>query len=149
MGSSIIGFVGFLTIVISCLGLLGMVVYVVEGKLKEVSIRKVLGASEGMLVWQFLKKLLLLLGIAIFIAVPLTVFAANLWLNNFLLRIWVGPGIVGSGIAILLLLGLLTVMSQTFWAALSNPVKSLKSRWIPGDFSRQSKKCATFLFRRL
>lgn len=127
MGSSIIGFVGFLTIVISCLGLLGMVVYVVEGKLKEVSIRKVLGASEGMLVWQLSKGFLLLLGIAIFIAVPLTVFVANLWLNNFLLRISVGPGIVGSGIAILLLLGLLTVMSQTFWAALSNPVKSLKS----------------------
>lgn len=127
MGSSIIGFVGLLTIVIACLGLLGMVVYTVEGKVKEVGIRKVLGASSGSLVWHLSRGFLLLLGIAILIALPLTLLAANLWLNNFLLRISVGPGLLGSGIAILLSLGLFTVISQTWWAARSNPVKSLRS----------------------
>ncbi|MCC6723178.1 MAG: ABC transporter permease [Saprospiraceae bacterium] len=127
MGSSIIGFVGFLTIIIACLGLLGMVVYTVEGKVKEVGIRKVLGASERSLVWQLSKGFLLLLGIAIILAVPLTVFAANQWLNNFLMRITVGPVMLGSGIAILLAIGLFTVVSQTFWAARANPVKSLRS----------------------
>ena len=69
MGSRIIGFVGFLTILISCLGLLGMVVYTIEGRLKEVGIRKVLGASEGNLNWQLAKGFLVLLSIAILIAV--------------------------------------------------------------------------------
>jgi putative ABC transport system permease protein len=127
MGSSIIGFVGFLTIVIACLGLLGMVVYTVEGKVKEVGIRKVLGASDGNIVWQLSKGCLLLLGIAIAAAVPLTLFVANLWLNNFLLRISVSPVLVGSGVAMLLLLGLVPVLSQTWWAARANPVKSLRS----------------------
>lgn len=127
MGSSIIGFVGFLTIIIACLGLLGMVIYTVEGKVKEVGIRKVLGASEGNIVWQLSKGFLLLLGISIAIAVPITLFVANLWLNNFLLRITVSPWIIGSGIGILLLLGLATVVSQTFWAARTNPVVSLRS----------------------
>ncbi len=127
MGSKIIGFVGFLTIVIACLGLLGMVIYTVEGKVKEVGIRKVLGASEGNIVWQLSKSFLLLLGIAIAVAVPLTIFVANLWLNNFPLRITVNPVIVGSGIGILLLLGLFTVVSQTFWAARANPVESLRN----------------------
>lgn len=127
MGSSIIGFVGLLTIVIACLGLLGMVIYVVEGKMKEVGIRKVLGAGEGGLVWQLSRGFLLLMGIAVFIAMPLTVFAANMWLNNFLMRIEIGVGIVALGIAIVLMLGLLTVMSQTFWAARANPVEVLKN----------------------
>lgn len=127
MGSSIIGFVGFLTIIIACLGLLGMVVYTVEGKVKEVGIRKVLGASEGSLVWQLSKGFLLLLGIAIVVAVPLTLFAANLWLNNFLMRITVGPTIIGGGIVVLLAIGLFTVISQTFWAARANPIHALRS----------------------
>ena len=77
MGSRIIGFIGFLTILISCLGLLGMVVYTVEGKLKEMGIRKVLGASEGNIIWQLSKGFLILLSIAILIAVPLTIFLGN------------------------------------------------------------------------
>ena len=83
MGSSIIGFVGVLTIIISCMGLLGMVVYTIEGKLKEVGVRKVLGASTGNINWHLSKGFFLLLGIAILIAVPFTIFAANLWLQNF------------------------------------------------------------------
>lgn len=127
MGSSIIGFVGFLTIVIACLGLLGMVVYTVEGKVKEVGIRKVLGASETNIIWQLSKGFLLLMGVAILVAVPITLFVSNLWLNNFLLRITVGPWILATGIGILLGLGLITVLSQTFSAASANPVKSLRS----------------------
>ncbi|MBE2206336.1 MAG: ABC transporter permease [Saprospiraceae bacterium] len=127
MGSSIIGFVGFLTIVIACLGLLGMVVYVVEGSVKEVGIRKVLGAGEARLVWQLSKGFLLLMCIAVFIAVPLTVFAADMWLNNFLMRISVEVEMVALGISIVLFLGLLTVMSQTYWAARANPIEAIKN----------------------
>ena len=127
MGSKIIGFVGFLTILISWLGLLGMVIYTIEGRLKEVGIRKVLGASEGNLNWQLAKGFFVLLGIAIIIAVPLTIFLSNLWLQNFLIRINVGFEIVLLGVGIILSLALTTIFSQTRLAARANPVNVLKN----------------------
>lgn len=127
MGSKIIGFVGFLTILIACLGLLGMVMYTVEGRIKEVGILKVLGASERNVIWQLSKGFILLLGIAIVIAVPLTILGANLWLQNFVLRINVSPSMILAGIGILFVLGTLTVVSQTYLAAKTNPVRSLRN----------------------
>ncbi|MEM8525396.1 MAG: FtsX-like permease family protein [Bacteroidota bacterium] len=127
MGSKIIGFVGFLTILIACMGLLGMVIYTVEGRIKEIGIRKVLGASEKNMIWQLSKGFVWLLGIAIVIAVPLTIFGANLWLQNFVIRVSVSPSMILMGIGILLLLGILTVVSQTYLAAKTNPVESLRS----------------------
>ena len=127
MGSSIIGFVGFLTILISCLGLLGMVIYTIEGRLKEVGIRKVLGASEGNLNWQLAKGFLFLLGIAIVIAVPLTVFLSNLWLQNFLIRVNVSFGMILTGVGIILLLAFITILSQTRLATQMNPSDILKN----------------------
>lgn len=127
MGSSIIGFVGALTIIIACLGLLGMVIYSVEGKVKEVGIRKILGASEKGLIWQLSKGFLMLLGIALIMAVPFTLFAANIWLDFFQIRITIGPTLILTGVGLMLMLGLGTVMSQTYFAAKRNPVKSLRS----------------------
>lgn len=127
MGSSIIGFVGFLTILIACMGLLGMVIYNVEGRIKEVGIRKVFGASEGNIIWHLSKGFFMLLGIAIAIAVPLTLLAANAWLQNFILRINIGPLLLMQGVGIMLLLGLVTVISQTFKAARNNPIESLRT----------------------
>ena len=127
MGSSIIGFVGFLTILISCLGLLGMVIYNIEGRMKEMGIRKILGASEINLNWQLAKGFLLLLGIAILMAVPLTIFLSNLWLQNFLIRINVSWEIIISGVGIILLLAFITILSQTHFAAKNNPVNILRN----------------------
>jgi len=127
MGSKIIGFVGFLTILISCLGLLGMVIYTIEGRLKEVGIRKVLGASEGNLNWQLAKGFFVLLGIAIIIAVPLTMFLSNLWLQNFIIRINIGFEIILLGVGIILFLALITIFSQTRLAVKTNPVNVLKN----------------------
>ena len=126
MGSKIIGFIGFLTILISCMGLLGMVIYTIEGKLKEIGVRKVLGASESSLNWQLAKSFLKLLGLAIFLAVPLTVVLLNLWLQNFTMRINIGFGLVFFSIAIMLTLALTTLFSQTFFAARTNPVDILQ-----------------------
>jgi putative ABC transport system permease protein len=126
MGSQIIGFIGLLTIVISCLGLLGMVIYATESRIKEVGIRKVLGASAANIVWKLSKGFLFLLGIAVLIGLPLTLLISNLWLQNFFLRIQIGVWIPLSGIGVLLALGLLTVLSQTYLAAQRNPVESLR-----------------------
>lgn len=123
MGSQIIGFIGLLTIVISCLGLLGMVIYATESRIKEVGIRKVLGASPADIIWKLSKSFLFLLGVAVLIGLPITLIVANLWLQNFFLRIQIGIGIPLLGIAFLLSLGMLTVLSQTYLAARRNPVE--------------------------
>ena len=127
MGSKIIGFVGVLTIIIACLGLLGMVIYTVEGRIKEVGIRKILGASVLNIVWKLSKSFVSLLGIAIILAVPITIFGANLWLQNFWLRMTITPFLVFSGIGIMISLGLFTIVSQTIIAANSNPVEALRN----------------------
>lgn len=126
VGSRIIGFVGFLTILIACLGLLGMVIYTVEGKTKEVGIRKVLGASVGHIIWQLSKRFVWLIFMSILIAVPITILGANLWLQNFYLRISIGPLMILGGISILLTLAGITIISQTFFAANQNPVHAIR-----------------------
>jgi len=127
MGSKMVGFIGFLSILISCMGLLGIVIYTTETKMKEVGIRKVLGASKKNIIWRLSKGFFILLGIAILIATPLTIAGANLWLQNFINRMSITPLLVFSGIAIILFLGIATVISQTFLAASAHPVKSLRS----------------------
>ncbi len=127
MGSSIIGFVGFLTILISCLGLLGMVIYTIEGRLKEVGVRKILGAKEANLNWHLAKGFISLLGIAIVISVPFVLFISNLWLQNFLIRINVSLGMILSGVGIILLLATITILSQTRLATRMNPSDILKN----------------------
>lgn len=127
IGSKIIGVVGFLTILIACMGLLGMVIYAIEGKIKEVGIRKVLGASVGHIVWHLSKQFLWLLVIATVLALPLALFGANLWLQNFILRMKVGPLILLAGTGVLFSLGFVTILSQTYLAARTSPSKTLKS----------------------
>ena len=122
-----ISFVGFLSILIACMGLLGIVIYTTQTKMKEVGIRKVLGASRSNIIWRLSKSFFILLGIAVLIATPLTIVGANLWLQNFAYQMTITPLLVLSGIAILLLLGFVTVFSQTYLAASANPVDSLRS----------------------
>ena len=122
-----IGFVGFLSILIACMGLLGIVIYTTESKMKEVGIRKILGASKKSLVWKLSKSFFLLLGIAIVIATPLTIAGANMWLQNFAYQMTITPILVLSGITIILIVGLGTVVSQTYLAASANPVDSFRS----------------------
>ncbi len=127
MGSRIIGYVGFLAIIIACMGLLGMVIYTVEGRIKDVSIRKVLGATESNIVWYLSKGFVLLLVIAVLIAAPLTLIIANIWLQNFVLRISFDFAMVFFPISFLFIIGLLPVILQTYVAARTNPVKTLKN----------------------
>lgn len=122
----VFGFLTFLAVSIACLGLLGMAVFTAESRIKEVGIRKVLGASVIQLILLLSKGFLQLLLLAVLIAVPLTYFINNLWMQNFANRIELGAGIFLSGVVIMLVLGLVIIVSQTFNAARSNPVESLK-----------------------
>ena len=125
---TIIGFLAFLTISIAALGLLGMGVYTAETKLKEISIRKVLGASEGHLVQLLSRSFLWLLVIASAIAIPATyyVFDQIILVDNAY-RDSIGVLELTLGVIIIFTIGFITIGSQTWKAAKSNPAQTLRA----------------------
>jgi putative ABC transport system permease protein len=123
----VVGFLGLLGMVIACLGLLGMAMYTVETKAKEISVRKVMGASAKDLTLLLSKGYFVVLGVALLIAAPLTYFLGNMMLQEFAQRISLSPLLFLPGVLLLLLVAGITVGSQTVKAALANPVKSLRS----------------------
>lgn len=123
---SVIGFITIMAIVIACLGLLGMATYSVERKRKEVGIRKVLGAADFSIAMLLSREFLVMLFIAVGIAAPLSYVANNLWLQMLPNRVDFGFGMVILGTMVLLILGLITIGSQTWRASRSNPVDVLK-----------------------
>lgn len=123
---SIVGSLAFIAITIACLGMLGMATYTAERKKKEVGIRKVLGAEVSAIVLLLSKDFLKVLVIAICIGAPLSWYMNNLWLQNFANRAEFGFGTIILGTMLLLILGLLTIGSQTIRVSRSSPVDTLK-----------------------
>ena len=123
---SILSVITFLAITISCLGLLGMATYATETRIKEISIRKVLGCSDGALVYLLSKGFIVILLIAIVIAVPAAYFINNLWLEQLAYHVSVDVVTVGLGIISLLIFSGLTIGSQTWRAVFVSPVENLK-----------------------
>ena len=124
---SLLGFLGFIALAIATLGLLGLVVYTVEVKGKEISIRKIIGASEKQLVSILSKSFIKLLLIAGLIAMPVGWLLAYIFLQNFSLRTKFGFINVMMCFLFLLIIGLFTIISQTYKAAAANPVRNLRS----------------------
>ena len=122
----ILSIVSFLAILISCLGLLGMATYTTETRMKEISIRKVLGSDSKSLVLLLSKGFLGVLVLAIAIGVPAAYLVNNLWLELIAYHTTISLLIVAQGVLILLLFGVLTVGSQTIKATFVNPVNNLK-----------------------
>jgi len=116
-----------IAILISCLGLFGLATFTVERRAKEIGIRKVLGASELMIVSILSSDFAKMVLVAILIALPLSFFIVREWLSNFAFKIglewWF---FLGAG-GLTMLIALFTVSFQSIKAALMNPVKSLKS----------------------
>jgi len=121
------GFFAVLAIFISCLGLFGLAAYVAEQRTREIGIRKVLGASVPQL-WMLLSKdFMLLVLISCLIASPLAFYFLQGWLQKYEYRIHIGPAVfLGAGVAAMVIT-IVTVSFQSVKAALTNPVKSLKS----------------------
>ena len=115
-----------IAIIVSCLGLLGLSSYMTEQRTKEIGIRKVLGASVTQIVKLLSVEFTRWVVLANFIAWPLTWFAMNLWLKEFVYRMNMNVGIfLVSGLSVIVI-ALLTIGVQTIRAANSNPVKALK-----------------------
>jgi ABC-type antimicrobial peptide transport system permease subunit len=125
----IIGFLAFLAISIASMGLFGMVAFTTETRLKEISIRKVMGATEGSLIYLLSRGFLVLLSVAALIALPITYFFfENVVLTNFPYHIPVQMTELFVGLPAVLLIAFLMIGSQTMKAAKSNPTEVLRSQ---------------------
>jgi len=116
-----------ISIFICCIGLWGLIAFVVVRKTKEIGIRKVLGASVSGIVQLLSKDFFKLIGIAIVIASPVAWYFMNDWLQNFAYRINISWSVFVLAAAMALLIALLTISFQAIKAAISNPVKSLRT----------------------
>jgi putative ABC transport system permease protein len=117
----------FLAIFISCLGLLGLAMFTAEQRLKEIGIRKVLGASVGSLFALLSSEFLVLVVIAMLIATPVAWYGMNEWLRNFAYHTPVQWWVFALAGGLIILIALATVSLQAIKAALVNPIKSLRS----------------------
>jgi ABC-type antimicrobial peptide transport system permease subunit len=115
------------SIFIGCLGLYGLVSFMANQKVKEVGIRKVLGASVGSIVVLFSKEFIQLILIAFLLAVPLVWYVMNRWLEEFSYKVSLHWSVFLAGIVSTLAVALLTVSYRAIKAALTNPVHTLRS----------------------
>ncbi|MFA8343661.1 MAG: ABC transporter permease [Rhodothermaceae bacterium] len=117
----------FLTIFIACLGLIGMASYTVERKSKEISIRKVLGASVNNLMMKYVREFLKWIVFANLIAIPLAYYLMEKWLTGFAYRMEISFDIFLITGGITILIAAVTVSFQLLKAALGNPVEILRA----------------------
>lgn len=120
-------FTGF-AILVACLGLFGLVVYSTSQKYKEISIRKVLGAEDVSLVFGLSKSYLILIVIAFVIAIPVSYYYAEQWLQKFAYHVEITPMLFVKAALLIASISLLTVGIQSFKAARANPVDALKEQ---------------------
>ena len=124
---SLIWIFTIMAIFVGCMGLFGLAAFSAEQRTKEIGIRKVLGASIFNITALLSKSFIRLVLISSLIAFPLSWWAMNKWLEDFSYRITIGWWVfIVAGLAALVI-ALLTVSFQTIKAALSNPVKSLRT----------------------
>jgi len=120
-------FFSFLIIFLACLGLFGLVTFTVEQRVKEIGIRKVLGASVQQISYLISKDFLKLVITAIVIAAPIAWLAMSKWLEDFAYRIEIQGWMFLLSGSIAVLIALVTVSFQAIRAAVANPAKSLRS----------------------
>jgi len=115
-----------ISLVVASLGILGLAIYTSESKIKEIGIRKILGASFMEIILLFNKKLMIWVLISNIIAWPIAWISINKWLQNFVYRISLNIYIFLYAALIALLIALLTTSYHSIKSALANPVESLK-----------------------
>lgn len=124
---SMLGFLAIITITLACMGLLGMVVYSIETRKKEIGIRKVMGATVAGIMTLLSRNFMRLVIIAGLIALPISYAISYFFLNIFANRISIGFGIMTVSFSTMLVLSLITIGSQIYKVAVANPVNALRS----------------------
>jgi ABC-type antimicrobial peptide transport system permease subunit len=125
--ATLTGLFAGLTIFISCLGLFGLAAYMAENRVKEIGVRKVLGASVMSIATLLSREFMILVAISIFIAIPFAWYTMELWLNDFSYRISMQWWVFALAGLLAITVSLLTVSYQAIRAALLDPTKSLRS----------------------
>lgn len=124
--AKILSFFGIVTVILSCVGLLALTLYQLNLKIKEVSIRKVLGASIFQLFtflsWKFLR----LIVIASILAVPLSFYLGSQWLQNYPVRISISLKMIGLPVILMMVMALISISYQTLKMTFLNPIDNLK-----------------------
>lgn len=116
-----------LAIVVACLGLFALSAFMAEQRSKEISIRKILGASVAQVTTLMSKDFVKLVIIAVLLASPIAWWAMNAWLQDFVYQAGISWWIFLLAGAIVILIALVTISFQSIKAAIANPVDSLKS----------------------
>jgi len=116
-----------IAIFLSCLGLYGLASFMAVQRIKEVGIRKVLGATAGNIVYLFSKEFIILISIAFLIATPLAWYFMNKWLQDYVYRINISWWIFAAGGLVAIIIALATISFQAIKAAMANPVKSIRT----------------------
>jgi ABC-type antimicrobial peptide transport system permease subunit len=127
MMSILFSIAAFVSIVLSCSGLLAMVLLVVQQRVKEIGVRKVLGASVQSISMLISKEFLYLVLIAILIAIPIAWLVMNQWLNSFPYRIHIQLWMFVLVAFTALVVAMITIVGNTIRAAMQNPVTSLRA----------------------
>jgi ABC-type antimicrobial peptide transport system permease subunit len=123
----IIAFIAFIGIMISCLGLLGITIYTVQSKAKEISIRKVVGAGAMDITKLLSRNYVQVILIAVLIALPVAWFLGSIILNSMHQHIPLSAGLFIPGLFLIIILSAFTIGFQTIKAILSNPASNLRS----------------------
>jgi len=124
---SVLGFLAFLAVTVALLGMLGMAAYTVERRTREVGIRKVLGATDWGIARLLSGGFLRVLAASVGVGAPLSYVVNGLWLRHFPNRVPFGAADLLPGAAVLLLLGVLTIGSQTWKGARTRPVDAIRN----------------------
>ena len=116
-----------IAIFLSCLGLYGLASFMAVQRIKEVGIRKVLGATTADIVYVFSKEFIILIAIAFAIAAPIAWYYMNQWLQNYSYRVNISWWLFAAGGSVAIIIALVTISFQAIKAAMANPVKSLRT----------------------
>lgn len=125
--SKMFSIASIVAIILSCMGLFGMAFIIIRQRVKEIGVRKVLGASVGSIATLVTKEFIKPVIIALFIAIPIGWLAMDKWLNNFAYRINIQWWVFVLAGMVAVLIAVLTVGFQAIKASLTNPVKSLRT----------------------
>lgn len=122
----IVGYISFLAVSLACLGMLGMAMYATQTRVREVGIRKVMGADSTQITVLLSRSFFYLVAAAVVVGVPLGYMFGNMFLEGFAYKIDVSFATITTAAGIIMTLAGLTIVSQTWKAAEMNPAKTLR-----------------------
>lgn len=125
--SSTINWFTILAVVISMMGIFGLIFFDTQQRKKEIAVRRILGASEEKVLWTFNRSYLIMLCICFVLSIPIVIYVTGLWLKNFAYRADLTAGIFALAFMIILLITVATINLQAVSAIRKNPVESIKA----------------------